>query len=135
MDLKSASGIIPKKMSQKQLTDAGMALVLILLLVGFLTKNQLFYKLAIPVLVVNMIFPKIYYPFAILWFGISNLLGAVVSRIILSVVYFIFVVPIGILRRLLGKDNLILHKFKKDKTSVFRSRNIVFSPEDIKNPY
>jgi len=135
MNVKSSSGIIPKKLSQKQLIDAGMALVLILLLIGFLAKNPLFYKLAIPVLVINMIFPKIYYPFSILWFGLSNLLGSVVSRIILSMVYFIFVVPIGLLRRLLGKDSLILHKFKKDKTSVFRSRNIVFSPEDIKNPY
>ena len=135
MDNKSTSGMIPKKLSQKQLIDAGMALVLILLLIGLITKNPRFYKLAIPVLVINMIFPKIYYPFAILWFGLSNLLGSVISRIILSVVYFIFIVPVGLLRRLLGKDSLILHQFKKDKTSVFRSRNIVFSPDDIKNPY
>jgi len=112
-----------------------MALVLILLLIGFLTKNNLFYKLAIPVLVINMIVPKAYYPFAIFWFGLSNLLGSVVSRIILTVVYIIFIVPIGVLRRLMGKDSLILHKFKKDKASVFRPRNIVFSSEDIRNPY
>ena len=135
MNQKSHSHIFPGKLSKKQLTDAGMALVLILLLIGFFIRNPLFYKLAIPVLAINMIYPRIYYPFAILWFGLSNLLGSVVSRIILSVVYFIFVVPVGLIRRILGRDSLLLHKFKKDKKSVFRTRNYVFSPEDIKHPY
>jgi hypothetical protein len=112
-----------------------MALVLIMLLIGFFFSNELFYKLAIPVLVINMIVPRIYYPFAILWFGLSNLLGSVISRILLSVVYFIFLVPVGLIRRLLGRDSLLLHKFKKDTKSVFRTRNYVFSPEDIKHPY
>lgn len=135
MNLRSSSDLIPKNLTQKQLVDSGMALVLILLLIGFLVRNPLFYKLAIPVLVINMIFPKIYYPFALFWFGLSKFLGSIVSKIILTLVYFIFVVPIGLLRRLMGKDNLLLCKFKKGKTSVFQSRNYVFSSKDILNPY
>lgn len=78
--------VFPKSISKKQASDTGMAIVLILLLVGFFTQNNFYYKIAIPVLVINMTFPLLYYPLAFFWFGFSNLLGSVVSKIILTIV-------------------------------------------------
>ena len=71
----------PKTISKKQASDTGMAAVLILLLIGLFTHNNLYYKIAIPVLIINMTFPMFYYLFAIIWFGFSQLLGTVVSKI------------------------------------------------------
>ena len=56
--------------------------------------------------------PRIYRPVAVFWLGFSDLLGAVMSKILLSIVYFAVVTPIGILRRLAGKDSLKLRAFK-----------------------
>ena len=125
----------PRTVSKKQASDTGMAAVLILLLIGLFTHNNLYYKIAIPVLVINMTFPMFYYLFAIIWLGFSKLLGTIVSKIILTIIYFIMVIPIGVFRRLLGKDSLKLSEFKKGNKSVMQTRDYNFLSEDIEKPY
>ena len=125
----------PRTISKKQASDTGMAAVLILLLIGLFTHNNLYYKIAIPVLIINMTFPMFYYLFAIIWLGFSQLLGTIVSKIILTIIYFIMVIPIGVFRRLLGKDSLKLSEFKKGNKSVMQTRDYNFLSEDIEKPY
>lgn len=125
----------PSKLSKKQLADSGMALVLILLLVGVLTANDLWYKLAIPVLLLTMAVPAIFRPFAWVWYSLSNILGFVVSRILLTIIYFVLVVPVGLIRRIIGKDSLYLKTFKKDTGTVMKKRNLTFSGQDLLRPY
>ena len=125
----------PRTISKKQASDTGMAIVLVLLLIGLFSQNTIYYKIAIPVLVINMIVPMFFYPFAIIWLGFSHLLGTVVSKIILTIVYIVLVVPVGIFRRILGKDSLQLNDFKKGTGSVMKVRNYIFSSKDIEKPY
>jgi len=124
-----------RTISKKQASDTGMAAVLILLLIGLITNNNLYYKIAIPVLIINMTFPMFYYLFAIIWLGFSQLLGTIVSKIILTIIYIILVIPVGVFRRLLGKDSLQLSEFKKGEKTVMQTRNYTFVSEDIENPY
>lgn len=135
MSKKKMWNYFPRTITKKQASDTGMAAVLILLLIGLFTQNNLFYKIAIPVLIINMTFPMFYYLFAIIWLGFSQLLGTVVSKIILTIVYFLLIVPVGIFRRLIGKDSLQLSEFKKDTTSVMKSRDYYFSSKDVEHPY
>ncbi|MCK4664756.1 MAG: hypothetical protein KAT68_17935 [Bacteroidales bacterium] len=121
--------------TKDQAKDSGMAIVLILMLIGFFAKDDLFYRIAIPVLLMNMIFPMFYYPFSILWFGLSNLLGTIVSKILVSVVFFIIVIPVALLRRLFGKDSLLLKKFKKSSESVMKTRNQTYVVTDLEKPF
>ena len=86
MSKKKLWNYFPKTISKQQASDTGMAIVLILLLVGFFSQNSFYYKIAIPVLIINMAFPMFYYLFAIIWLGFSQLLGIVVSKIILTIV-------------------------------------------------
>jgi len=125
----------PKTVSKKQSSDSGMAIVLVLLLIGLFTGNDLYYKISIPVLVMNMIYPMFYYYFAILWLGFSQILGTVVSKIILSVVFFVIVFPVALIRKMMGKDSLQLKQFKKSGSSVMKTRNHRFSSDDIVHPY
>lgn len=126
---------IPKIISKKEASDTGMALVLISLLIGYFTQSIIYFKIAIALLIMNMTFPMFYYPFAIIWLGLTNLMGAIVSKIVLSVIYLIIVVPTGRIRRLMGKDSLNLNAFKKNKGSVMITRDYKFSSKDIENPY
>ncbi|HEX6983571.1 MAG TPA: SxtJ family membrane protein [Balneolaceae bacterium] len=128
-------GFFSTDISAKQNTDTGMAMVLILLLVGFFTGQMLFYKLAIPVLLINMVYPKIFYPIAVFWLGLSALLGTVMSAIILSVVFAVLVIPIGLFRRLIGKDAMQLKKFNETSDSVFSIRNHTYTAQDLENPF
>ena len=127
--------IFPTKISKNQAKDTGMAMVLLLLLLGFFLNDSLYFKLSIIFLILNMIYPLIYKPIAIIWLGFSNLLGTIISKIILSLVFFIVVSPVGFIRRLMGFDSLKLRKFKESNQSVFENRNITYSGKDIENPF
>lgn len=124
-----------KKISKDQSRDTGMAVVLLLLLV-FASKKREGYLLAAIVLhVVNMAVPQIYKPLAVVWLGFSELVGAVMSKVLLSIVFFGVVTPIAIFRRLAGKDSLKLRAFKKSKDSVMVERNHTFAARDLERPY
>ena len=112
-----------------------MAVVLIFLVIGLFSQNSLFFKIAIPLLIIDMIFPMFFYFFAIIWLGFSHLLGTIVSKIILTIIFTIMVIPIGIFRRLIGKDSLLLTKFNKSSESVMVIRNKIFTLKDIEKPY
>ena len=45
------------------------------------------------------------------------------------------IIPVGILRRLIGKDTLQLTEFKKGNDSVMKSRDYYFTSKDIQHPY
>ena len=127
--------ILKKEITRTQAKDTAMAMVLILLLLGYFLENILYYKTAIPVLLLAMIIPNIFKPIAVIWLGLSHVLGTFVSKIILSVVFFLLVTPVGLLRRLLGYDSLQLKKFKKGTESVLTVRNASFSPKEIERPF
>jgi len=124
-----------RKITKDQCRDTGMAMVLLLLLVDIRAKRGWVLFAAILVLVLNMTVPRIYRPIAVLWLGLSDLLGAVVSKILLSIVFFLVVVPIGVLRRLAGKDSLKLRAFKAGNDSVMVERNHVFVGRDLERPF
>lgn len=112
-----------------------MAVVLILLLLALYWNRAPYLYGAIGVHVLNMTVPQVYRPVAVLWLGLAHLLGTVVSRIVLTVVFLAVVTPIGLARRLLGIDSLKLREFKKADGSVMNERNHRYTPEDIQRPY
>ncbi len=125
----------PVDISKKQASDTGMAMTLILLLLGFFTKKVIYYEIAIIALVIDMTIPMFYYPFAVVWLGLTTLLGEVVSKVLLSVIYFVILFPVSIIRQLMGKDTLDLKTFKKSNKSVMVTRDHLFVSKDIEHPY
>jgi hypothetical protein len=126
---------LTRNITKDQSRDTGMAMVLLLLIV-FATRKREGYLIGAVVLhVLNMIAPQIYRPVAVVWLGFSDLLGAVVSKVMLSIVFFGVVTPIGIFRRLAGKDSLKLRAFKASKDSVMLERNHLFVGQDLEKPY
>ena len=123
------------KITKDQSRDTGMGVVLLLLLLFVARKREWCLVGAIAVHVVNMIVPQVYRPIAVVWFGLSNLLGTIVSKILLVIVFFGVVTPIAVLRRLFGKDSLKLRAFKTGQDSVMLERNHVFVSTDLERPY
>jgi hypothetical membrane protein len=130
-----SNSIIKTRFSRKQHTDAGMALVLLLLLVGYFTGNVFFYNISIILLFLTMAIPGIIYPFTVFWFTLSAMLGEVMSKVILTLLYIIFVVPMGFIRKIAGKDTLKIRHFHRKYDSVFSTRNKLFLKKDLDNSY
>jgi len=124
-----------KNISKEQARDTGMAAVLILLLLGYFLRNDSYYKISIIVLIIDMIIPTVFAPAAVIWLGLSKVIGKITSKIILTLIFFLVVLPIGFFRKKIGKDSLQLKKFKKGTDSVFVERNHLYTFEDLEKPY
>ena len=128
-------GFIPVIITPEQAKDTGMAMVLICLLIAVFSGKKNWEFLALALLLINMIRPAIYRPVAKVWLGFSHLLGTLMSKVILSGIFFVLVVPVGLLRRAIGKDALRLKEWKQGNGSVFKIRDHKFTADDIINPY
>ena len=66
-------------------------------------------------LILGIINSRILTPLHILWIKFGIFLGKIVSPLIIGLIFFIIVTPIGFIMRAMGKDLLNL-KFNKSKT-------------------
>lgn len=132
---KTGNSFIPTKITKDQAKDTGMAMVLISLLFVYFGQKNHYIILSIILLLLCMTIPGIYYPLAKIWLGLSNILGAVMSKVVLTLLYFLLVTPIGLIKKLFTPDPLRIREWGREKNSVFRVRDIPFEPEDIEKPY
>ena len=124
-----------KEYTLEQIKDTGVSLAIILLITSLIYNKIILVKIAIALLILNITIPKIYKPVAVILFSISHLLGIIISKIILTAVFFAVVTPMGVIRKMCKIDSLKLNQFKKDKKSVMVTRNWKFTKKDIENPY
>ncbi len=69
-----------------------------------------------------------------LWWKISELIGAVMSRVILTIIFFLFLVPIAFLSRVFSKkDDLQLKR--TTGSTYYVTRNHVYQPRDLENAW
>ena len=115
--------------------DTGLALVLILLIVEYIRRPGWLIICAMAVLVLTMTWPAVFKPLARVWFGFSHLLGTVVSKIILSIVFFVIVTPMGLIRKAFGADPMKTNLWKKGDESVLVERDHHYVKEDLEKPY
>ena len=127
--------LLKRKITKDESRDTGMALVLLLLILYLTFGRKELVFTAMAVHVVNMILPQLYRRIAVVWFGLSELIGMVVSKIVLGAVFFLLVTPMGVLRRSMGKDSLKLRAFKANSASVMVTRNHKFEAADLEKPY
>jgi len=66
------------------------------------------------------------------WMWVAEGLGKVSNAVLLSVVYLLVVVPVGIIRRMRKKD---LTVFDARATSNFKTRDHLFVKEDFENTW
>ena len=126
-----------KSVAGDQAKDTGLAMVLILLLAAYLRRSDGSLVLtAIVVLVTTMTCPAIFTPLAKVWFRFSHLLGGIVSKLLLTIVFLTLVTPIGFIRRVfVGADAMRSKAWKNGASTAFDERQHEFSQEDLTRPY
>ena len=118
-----------------QAMDAGLAIVLILLLSYHIVHRDALVSIAFVLLLVSMTIPEIFGPFARIWAGLSEFISRAMSQLLLTLVFTLMVVPIGLAIRFMGKDPLKLAAWRSGAGSLFMERNHRFRPSDMERPY
>ena len=70
--------------------------------------------ISIVFLILGLLNSKILFPINKLWFKFGIILSSIISPIIMGIIYFLILTPIGLLMRLFGKDILNLKWNKKN---------------------
>jgi hypothetical protein len=84
---------------------------------------------------ITVIAPMLFYPFAALWWGLAGFLNKVSTALVLHLVFFVVVTPMGLIRKGMGRDNLKIKQFKKSTHSVMTDRNHVYTAADLSNTF
>ncbi len=83
--------------------------------------------------VIAIVAPQILRPVNDIWVKVGNILGFINSRIILGVMFFLMIFPIGMLLKLLGKDSMD-REFDKE-TNTYRKLSKVRNKEHLEKPF
>lgn len=102
-----------------------------LLAIGWIFDIPLLGKIAVVIGALSIFIPAAARGIEWVWFKIALALGWVNSRILLSVIYFVFLMPIAWLSKLFTKDPLSLKNNKR--SSLFVTRDHLYTGKDLEN--
>src|SRR5450432_519695 len=92
------------KITKKQSMEFGQVAVLVSTFLALYLRNYIFVTAAFILSFFTIAVPYIFYPLAVCWFGVSGILSAISSGILMSFVFIFIVIPVGVSRKFLGKD-------------------------------
>ena len=117
--------------------SVGVVLILISLLLWYLGKTSFIYFSIIGGLSVILAFIAIpvLRPFHRLWMMLTLAMGFVMSRVILTLLYYLILTPIGLLAKIVGKKIMPLGFDKNAKTYWEKRENIVKQQIDYERQF
>lgn len=84
-------------------------------------------------LLTALVYPRILAPLYKGWMAFGHVLGWINARIILGIVFFVVVMPIGLVMRLFGKDFLRMRKNRSG--SYWIKRDGELTPQSMRNQF
>ena len=80
-----------------------------------------------------LVYPKMLAPLNKAWIAFGHVLGWINARIILGIVFFVVVMPIGLVMRLFGKDFLRMRPNRAGSYWVQRDQKL--TPQSMRNQF
>jgi len=108
-----------KKNQNKQFGLLLSFVIFVFLTIQFYNTNNLNIYISILgvfILIMTFLKPNYLKPLTVLWIKFGVLLGSVVAPIVMAIIFFGVMTPIGIILKLFGKDLLKLKKTKNTKS-------------------
>jgi len=119
-------------MERGKVLEAILTIAAVLLGLFYILEIEILLPIALGLMLVGLLSKWLSAKIIWLWYKLSEVMGYVMSRVILSIVFFFFLFPIAVLYRLFTSDSLNL-KNKGDTT--YTSRNHTYTATDLENPW
>ena len=122
--------------SNKDIKSSGITIGVILFIISaflmYYNKEayQLIAIIASIFVLLGVILPILLKPIYFVWMIFAAILGWVMTRVILSVVFYLIITPIGLITKLIGEDFLSLRKVESDSYWNYRD-----SSEELNQNY
>ncbi len=102
------------------------------LVIGLIFELNVLIYIATVVSMGSVLIPPLGHLINWLWMKLAFGLGWVNSRVLLSLIYYVFLFPIALVSRIFKKDSLLLKKDPKS-TTYFECRDHTYTKEDLEN--
>jgi hypothetical protein len=91
------------------------------------------FNIALPLMLLALLRPQLLKPFYIFWMRVGSILGWINTRILLTGIFFVIILPLGLVKRLVSKD-LMARQY--DKTiPTYRVVSVPQKSETMEKPY
>lgn len=127
--------LFKRRLSTVQYKDVGLVLMMLFLFLHFHYDRRPLLIAAFLVAGVTLLLPVLLSPVSKAWYALSELLGIVMSRVLLSIVFFFVITPIGFIKRTVDGKRLLGEQWKKGTVTVFTNRNKTITRHDIVNTF
>ncbi|TAH04213.1 MAG: hypothetical protein EAZ16_05940 [Sphingobacteriales bacterium] len=107
-----------------------IVLTIAIAVLGWFTKKQQWYWVALIFALVALAVPPLAKYIHIGWMKLAQAIGFVMNKVLLTVVFIIIVIPLGILSRIMGKNSI---RLKKGGNTYFKTRNHTYTKADLEN--
>lgn len=118
------------EVTKEKYLETVLVLVLACLVIGYLAKNNYFYLASFILGLIGLFIPFLAEWITFLWFKLSEGIGFVTSKILLSFVFFIILFPISLLKKLFTKNDKIA-----TSDSNWVTREHTYTKQDLQNPW
>jgi hypothetical protein len=118
------------KESKKDLRKFGLTVGAVLVIIGgflfYFEKPSAIYfgGIGLFLILTGLIYPAILKPLNKFWMGLAIVLGFVMSRIILSILFYLILTPISFLAKIFGKKFMEL-KYDKSAETYWEKRSVI----------
>ncbi|MEX6688188.1 hypothetical protein QTN47_11815 [Danxiaibacter flavus] len=121
--------------TKKQCIEFGVVAILVMAMLALFNKQNGYVIVIMLLCLVSLIVPLAFYPFTVIWFGLAKILSSISSQVILTIIYFLVVTPVGLIRKLRGADGMKIKAFKKSGDSVMLTRDHAYSAKDFEHTF
>ena len=105
-----------------------LVFVMVLLILFLVYKNVKLIYAALALGAIAILIPALSRKIHDIWMKFAELLGFVMNKVILGIVFFIFLLPIAMLSKLFRKNPL---KVKRQTDSYFNDRNFTYTKKSL----
>ncbi len=117
-------------MKREKILEAMLVIATGMLVIYLITRRPVFLYISVAAGAAGILFKSLAGWIAFLWYKTGDLLGNIVSKIVLTLVFFLLLVPIAFFYRLFHKDPL---RLKKTDGSNWTLRGHDYTGDDLKN--
>ncbi len=121
-----------KNTDKEKNLETCLVIVTGLIIFWFIYKIELLLIIAAAIGVIGAFFNSLAHWINWFWYKLADILGFVVSKILLSAIFYVFLVPLALFSRLISKNPLQL---KKTERSTWIHRDYDFSSKDLENTW
>ncbi len=129
--MRHLSTLYSKMTDRKKHIETALVLVLALGVVFWITKNPSWLIAGGVLGVIGLFIPVLAKLIHDGWMKLAQVLGFVMSKVLLSLVYFIVVLPMSLFARLFGGKNGV--RLKPGAESYYIKREFTYDPKSIEN--